>query len=54
MDKDEIKLKAEEKAEEKITLSRRELWLLRIAAATGVMSFVSHGISALTWLFTHL
>jgi hypothetical protein len=54
MNKDEAKLKAEEKAEEKVTLSRKELWLLRIAAATGVMSFISHGISAVTWLVTHV
>lgn len=54
VNKDEAKLKAEEKAEEKVTLSRKELWLLRIAAATGVMSFISHGISAVTYLFSHM
>jgi hypothetical protein len=54
VNKDEAKLKAEQKAEEKVTLSRRELWLLRVAAATGVMSFISHGIAAVTWFFTHV
>lgn len=54
MDKDEVKLKAEEKAEEKVTLSRKELWLLRIAAATGVMSMISHGIQAVNWLINNL
>lgn len=53
MNKDEAKLKAEEKAEERISLSRKELWFLKIAAATGVMSFISHGIGAVTWLVTH-
>ena len=36
--------KVEKKAEEKVTLSRAELWLLRIAAATGILSALSHGI----------
>lgn len=54
MNKEEARLKAEEKAEEKVTLSRKELWLLRVAAATGVMSFVSHGIAALTWLLSRI
>ena len=54
MNKDEAKAKAEEKAEEKITLARRDLWLLKIAAATGIMSFISHGISAVTWFLTHV
>jgi hypothetical protein len=54
MNKEEAKLKAEEKAEEKVTLSRRELWLLRIAAATGIMSFISHGISAAVWLWVNV
>jgi hypothetical protein len=36
-----------EKAEEKVTLSRGELWLLRVAAATGVVSMLSHGLSFL-------
>jgi hypothetical protein len=40
MNKDDVK----EKSREKVVLSRKELWLLRIAAATGVMSFLSHGI----------
>jgi hypothetical protein len=53
MDKNEAKVKAEKKAEEQITLARRDLWLLKIAAATGIMSFISHGISAVTWFLTH-
>jgi hypothetical protein len=36
-----------EKAQERITLARGELWLLRVAAATGVISMLSHGISFL-------
>jgi hypothetical protein len=34
--------KTHEKAQEKVVLSRAELWMLRIAAATGVASFISH------------
>jgi len=41
--KDEI----QEKAEERITLARGEVWLLRIAAATGVLSMLSHGVDLL-------
>jgi len=54
MDKEEAKLKAIKKAEEKVTLSRKELWYLKVAAATGIMSFISHGISAVTYVFSHL
>jgi hypothetical protein len=36
-----------EKAEERVTLARGEVWLLRIAAATGVLSMISHGIDLL-------
>lgn len=54
MDKEEAKAEVAEKAEEEIRLPRRELWWLKIAAATGVMSFISHGISAITWLVTHV
>jgi hypothetical protein len=43
VDKEDIK----EKAEERITLARGEVWLLRIAAATGVLSMISHGIDLL-------
>lgn len=43
MDKDEL----QEKAEEKITLARGELWLLRIAAATGVIGMLSHAVDLL-------
>ena len=39
--------KVQEKAEEKITLARGEVWLLRIAAATGVISMFAHGIDFL-------
>ena len=34
--------KIAEKADERTTLRKGELWLLRIAAATGVASFISH------------
>jgi hypothetical protein len=54
MDKDEAKLKVEEKAEERVTLTRKEWWYLKIAAATGIMSFISHGISAVTWVVSHV
>lgn len=37
-----MKKKVEQKAEEKVTLSKAELWMLRIAALTGVASFLSH------------
>jgi hypothetical protein len=37
----------QDKAEERITLARGEVWLLRIAAATGVISMFSHGIDLL-------
>jgi hypothetical protein len=43
MDTDDVR----EKAEERVTLSRGELWLLRLAAATGVLSALSHGIELL-------
>lgn len=38
---------AQEKASERITLARGEVWLLRIAAATGVVSMISHGVDLL-------
>lgn len=41
------KAEVEEKAKERVTLSRVELWMLRIAAATGVASFLSHGLQLL-------
>jgi hypothetical protein len=37
----------QEKAAERVTMARGELWLLRIAAATGVLSALSHGIDLL-------
>jgi len=37
----------QDKAREQITLARGEVWLLRIAAATGVLSMISHGIDLL-------
>jgi len=43
VDKEDVK----EKAEERVTLARGEVWLLRIAAATGVLSMISHGIDVL-------
>jgi hypothetical protein len=39
--------KVQEKAAERVTLSVGELWLLRIAAATGIMSALSHGLEFL-------
>ena len=38
---------ARDKASERVTLQRGELWLLRIAAATGVAGMLSHGIDVL-------
>ena len=38
----ETKEKVERKANEKTTLTKAELWLLRIAAATGVVGMLSH------------
>lgn len=35
--------KVAEKAQERVTLARGEVWLLRIAAATGVLGMLSHG-----------
>ena len=40
-----------EKAEERVTLKRGELWLLRLAAIGGLFSVVSHGASTLAWIF---
>jgi hypothetical protein len=40
--------KVQEKASEKVTLARGEVWLLRISAATGVVSMLGHG-----WGFLH-
>jgi hypothetical protein len=36
--------KVADKAQERITLPRGEVWLLRIAAATGVFSMLAHGL----------
>lgn len=35
--------KVQEKASERVTLARGEVWLLRISAATGVVSMLAHG-----------
>jgi hypothetical protein len=43
MDKDEIK----EKAGERVSLSLGEMWMLRIAAFTGVVGALSHAIDFL-------
>jgi hypothetical protein len=40
--------KVTDKARERITLARGELWLLRISAGTGVISMLAHG-----WQFLH-
>jgi hypothetical protein len=39
--------KVQEKATERVTLARGEVWLLRISAATGVVSMLAHGLSFL-------
>ena len=39
--------KVAEKAAERITLARGEVWLLRVAAATGVVSMLAHGVDFL-------
>jgi hypothetical protein len=39
--------KVTDKATERITLARGEVWLLRIAAATGVVSMLAHGADLL-------
>jgi hypothetical protein len=43
MDKEDVK----DKAQETVHLSRAEVWMLRIAAVTGVASLISHGADAL-------
>lgn len=43
MDKEQVK----DKAGEQIRLPRFEVWLLRIAAATGAFSAISHGADAI-------
>ena len=39
--------KAVDKAQEKVVLARAELWLLRIAAGTGAVSMLAHGVEFL-------
>ena len=39
--------KVHDYATERITLPRGEVWLLRIAAATGVFSMLAHGVEFL-------
>jgi hypothetical protein len=46
-DDDSAAEKVADKASERITLARGELWLLRIAAATGVFSMLAHGLEFL-------
>lgn len=36
-----------EKAKEKTTLAKGEIWMLRIAALTGIASLISHGADAI-------
>ena len=36
-----------DKAKERTSLARGEVWLLRVAAATGVASLIAHGTDAL-------
>jgi hypothetical protein len=40
------KSEVKEKAKEPVVLARSELWMLRIAALTGVASLISHGADA--------
>lgn len=37
----------QDKARERVTLARGEVWLLRIAAATGVIGMLSHAVDLL-------
>lgn len=46
-DEDSAADKVAEKATERITMARGEVWLLRIAAATGVFSMLAHGVDFL-------
>lgn len=39
--------KVADKASERVTLARGEVWLLRIAAATGAVSMLAHGVDFL-------
>jgi hypothetical protein len=39
-----------DKASEPVTLSRGTVWMLRIAAVTGVASLISHGVDAINHL----
>ena len=53
--KDEItnaKESVEDKAKERVTLERSELWLLRIAAATGIAGLLSHGGELIVEIFS--
>jgi len=36
--------KVQKRAKEKVELPRAELWMLRVAAATGVVSMLAHGV----------
>lgn len=36
-----------EKVTERITMARGEVWLLRVAAATGAVSMLAHGVDFL-------
>lgn len=47
MDEDGVADKVAEKATERISMARGEMWLLRIAAATGVVSMLGHGVDFL-------
>ena len=46
-DEEGIADRAQDKAKERVTLARGEVWLLRIAAATGVAGMLSHGVDLL-------
>ena len=50
VDADDLK----REAQRPVTLARGEVWLLRVAAATGVVSMVSHGAAVVAWLFKHV
>jgi hypothetical protein len=46
-----VKNEVEEKVTERVTLARGEIWLLRIAALTGIASLISHGGEAVAAFF---
>ncbi len=45
-----VKDRAADKVAERVTLSKGELWTLRVAAITGVASLLSHGAELAGWV----